>query len=90
MVSLIDARLVSNKLFGDKARIAKYAIQFRGETREDRRVVRLAGACQVFDTPAWELSAQFMHVDDGGQCFFDAEYDPVEKRLSYFTYHGYA
>lgn len=87
---LIDARLSANRLFGDKSRIATYAIQFRGEFRDGRRLVRLAGACNVHDTPPWQLSETFFNVNDGGKCYFDAEYDPLEKRLSRFDYHGYA
>lgn len=88
--ALVDARLSANKLFGNKARIATYAIQFRGEAKDGRRVVRLAGACDVHDTPPWQLSQTFFNVSDGGKCYFDAEYDPLEKRLSRFDYHGYA
>ncbi|WP_036215968.1 hypothetical protein [Massilia sp. LC238] len=88
--ALVDARLSANELFGNKARIATYAIQFRGEARDGRRVVRLAGACNVHDTPPWQLSETFFNVNDGGKCYFDAEYDPLEKRLSRFDYHGYA
>lgn len=88
--ALVEARIGANKLFGDKARIATYAIQFRGESRDGRRLVRLAGACNVHDTPRWQLSETFFNVNDGGKCYFDAEYDPLEKRLSRFDYHGYA
>lgn len=89
MVSLVDARLDSNKSFRGKTRAARYAIQFRGEAREERRIVRLAGTCSVDYTPARQLLVEFLIVKDGGECNFDAEYDPVEKRLSYFRYHGY-
>ncbi len=88
MVSLIEARVGSNTFF-DKSRSAAYAIQFRGETRGDRQIVRIAGACSLGGFPAEELSAGFVRVFDGGKCNFDAEYDPLEKRLSAFQYHGY-
>lgn len=90
MLPLVDAKIGSNKSFGDKARTAGYAIQFRGETRDGHPVVRLAGACSMETIPAWQLSSQFLNVQDGGTCFFDAEYDPESKRLSHFNYHGYA
>lgn len=87
--ALIDARIGSNRHFSRPAGIAKYAIQFRGESRNGRPAVRLAGACRIYEVFLSQLTETFIDVHDGGECYFDAEYDPVEKRLRQFKYHGY-
>jgi hypothetical protein len=73
-----------------RARLDTYTIQYQGESAGNARTVRLMGAC---DTPGMQeraLSDRFLVVDDGGKCFFDATYDPVQKRFMSLDYHGNA
>ena len=86
---LIQGEIGNNKHFYPGGAVPRYAIQFRGETRDGHHVVRLVGACNAGDKFNWKLSDQFMQVHDGGKCYFEANYLLNDKQFS-FRYHGYA
>lgn len=86
MASLFDAKLASNENFqragGDRF------FQFRGELLDNVRIIRLLGNCSQGSNSGASLSMAFLQIRDGGMCVFDAEYDPVQQRISYFRYYG--
>ena len=73
-----------------RPRLDTYIIQYQGELSDGARSVRLMGACDIHGTSERALSERFHVVFDGGKCFFDATYDPEEKRFTSWTYHGHA
>lgn len=89
MVKLVDAEIGRNKHFNPANPMSDYVVQFRGEQRNGRQIVRLAGGCRGFGENAWRLSERFDEVFDGGKCYFDAEYTPADGQFV-FSYHGYA
>jgi hypothetical protein len=70
-------------------RLDTYVIQYRGESSDGARSIRLMGACNIDGTSERALSESFHIVFDGGKCFFDATFDPEEKRFTSLTYHGH-
>ena len=84
MASLVKAEVGSSV----RARLDTYIIQYQGESSGNARSIRLMGACDVHGTSERALSERFYNVFDGGKCFFDATYDPEEKRFTSLTYHG--
>jgi hypothetical protein len=87
--TLIEGEIARNKYFYPEGTAPGYAIQFRGETLEGAQVVRLAGACNGLGKWAWRLSEQFNRVEDGGKCYFEADFRLEDRRLR-FGYHGRA
>lgn len=71
-----------------RARLDTYIIQYQGESSGGAKLIRLMGACDIHGTSERDLSERFHIVFDGGKCFFDATYDPEEKRFTSLTYHG--
>ncbi len=55
-----------------------------------RRVVRLAGACEISKGMAERIDTQFVFVRDGGECYFGAFFDMESKRLVGFGFNGVA
>lgn len=86
---LIEGEIGRNKHFYPEGTVPRYAIQFRGETLDGRQVVRLVGACIAGENHEWKLSEQFIQMDDGGKCYFDADYRLDDRQLR-FGYHGNA
>jgi hypothetical protein len=70
--------------------MSDYTVQYQGQVREGRRIVRLSGACRVFGKSANALRSEFLVVFDGGNCFFQATYDPVQRRFTEFGFNGVA
>jgi hypothetical protein len=70
--------------------LATYTVQYQGHLVDGKRLVRLAGACAAPGRTPDDLVRQWMVVFDGGDCFFDAEFDPVLTRFVSFSFHGYA
>jgi hypothetical protein len=68
-----------------------YTVQYQGQMKEGERSIRLAGACHILPgVTADDLKAHFYRMSDGGNCFFDAIYDPARHRFTSFSFHGYA
>ena len=68
-----------------------YTVQYQGQMKEGERSIRLAGACSILPgVTANDLKAYFYRMSDGGNCFFDAIYDPARHRFTRFSFHGYA
>lgn len=72
------------------AKLHRYIVQYQGTLVNGVRAIRVAGACETLGTDEARLSQAFFIVHDGGKCFFDATYDPEEKRFTAFQFHGYA
>lgn len=71
-----------------RSRLDEYVIQYQGISSDGTRSVRLMGACDTHGTSERYLSEAFHVVFDGGKCYFDAAYDPDEKRFTSLRYHG--
>jgi hypothetical protein len=68
-----------------------YTVQYQGRMKDGERSIRLAGACSILPgVTADDLKAHFYRMSDGGNCFFDAIYDPARHRFTSFSFHGYA
>jgi hypothetical protein len=68
-----------------------YIVQYQGQMKDGKRSIRLAGACSILPgVTANDLEARFYQVFDGGNCFFDATYDPSGHSYTAFSFHGYA
>jgi len=86
MASRIEAEVDSSV----RPRLDTYIIQYQGELSGSARSIRLMGACNIGRAGELDFSARFYIVSDGGECFFDAIYDPKGKRFTSLTYHGKA
>jgi hypothetical protein len=69
--------------------LESYTIQYQGTESGLKRVVSILGACEV-RVPSDLLTRQWYQVFDGGECFFEATYDPESKKLTEFFFHGRA
>ncbi len=86
IAAVLKARLAGNRHFATLT--PDHAFQFRGEIVAGKRLVRLFGYCAIgVDGPS-RLSDAFMEVRDGGQCVFDADYDPAQGRITAFSYYA--
>ncbi|WP_288380038.1 hypothetical protein [uncultured Massilia sp.] len=85
IAGLLKVRLAGNPDF-DPPR-PDQAIQFRGETVDGQRIVRLYGYCAFGHADTAYLSETFLDVRDGWRCVFDAEYDPAQQRMRSFSYY---
>lgn len=65
-----------------------YTVQYQGQLQGERRLVRLAGACETHGRTPSQLKEAFVVIFDGGNCYFDATYDPGLRRFTAFAYHG--
>lgn len=88
LVKLVVAEVGRNPNFNPEEPTSDYVVQFRGEQRDGRRLVRLAGSCRGFAGNGWMLSERFNDVADGGKCYFEADYDPADRQFR-FSYHGH-
>ncbi|MGZ5183059.1 MAG: hypothetical protein ACXWC2_21485 [Ramlibacter sp.] len=75
---------------GRRRSLDRYTVQYQGESRDGVRTVRLAGACETTGWTQERLKTAFLRVFDGGTCYFDATWDPVQGRFTGFAFHGYA
>ena len=71
-----------------RARLHEYTIQYQGVSSGGARAVRLMGACNTNGASERSLSEAFHQVFDGGKCYFDAAYDPEEKRFTSLRFNG--
>lgn len=67
-------------------RLPNYKLQYWGELTNDKRVVYLNALCTPLD--GWQT--QRVLVLDGGDCFFNLEYDPATKTFSRLSVNGEA
>ena len=67
-----------------------FIVQFQGRMLDGRRVVVLTGNC--FDNPFGRdmLDWRMSDVLDGGDCVFEATFDPARGILERFAFHGVA
>jgi hypothetical protein len=88
VVEEMAARIGAEVGLSDGARLDGYTIQYQGISSEGARSIRLMGACNTHGTSERYLSEAFYVVFDGGKCFFDAAYDPEEKRFTSLRFHA--
>ena len=86
--AVVEEMAAGLKVEAGSSRLDKYIVQYQGEASGNVRSIRLMGACDTQGAKEWEFSERFHVVFDGGKCYFDATYDPEEKRITYLTYHG--
>jgi hypothetical protein len=65
-----------------------YHVQFQGISSGKSRQVKLAGACQVNGATSAMLTRAWLIVHDGGDCYFEAIYDPATKKFLRFMFNG--
>jgi hypothetical protein len=71
--------------------VSDFYVQLQGLSENGRSIVRLSGACSLLGDDAVEsLDRAWYEVYDGGDCFFDALFDPASKRLVRFGFNGNA
>lgn len=70
--------------------ISTYTVQYQGIVVDGARLVRLSGACSVNGRTPESLRAAWMVILDGGDCYYDATYNPAAKRITSIHAHGYA
>lgn len=70
--------------------VADYTVQYQGTVVDGKRLVRLAGACSTMGRSPGDLARQWLVVFDGGNCYFDAQFDPAHERFVSFSFHGRA
>ena len=65
-----------------------YGVQFIGFERDGRRLIKANGFCnrELFA----KASSSWILVLDGGECFFEATYDPATRTIESFGFHGVA
>ena len=70
--------------------LAVYKYQFIGLAIEGERALFANAFCpsQWRDDPTWR--ANLVVVDDGGNCYFQAAYDPKTKLIIWLYVHGWA
>lgn len=69
--------------------VAGYTVQYQGVLEEGARLVRLSGACSLWGRTPEQLRADWLVVADGGDCYYDAIYDPAVKRITAIRAHGH-
>ncbi|MCB0032148.1 MAG: hypothetical protein KDE28_29765 [Anaerolineales bacterium] len=65
--------------------LPEYTRQFRGITVEDQPVLNVGYFCDVDVT---ELQMYWVMVDDGGDCYFDFNYNPATGEILHLTVNG--
>jgi len=53
----------------------QYQRQYFGFSRRGTQLIYVNGLCRTADTPYWRTN--FVSVADGGDCYYQATYDPV-------------
>ena len=65
-----------------------YYRQYGGlEIQGEKKIIRGNFMCRIFDS-SWK--SQWVHVDDGGDCFFNFMYDLKTNEIIQFMVNGYA
>lgn len=69
--------------------VGDYHVQYQGEIKDGRKLVRLMGACKSFEGQT-DMTSHWLVMMDGGTCYYQAEYDPASKTYVYFAFNGVA
>lgn len=69
--------------------VSHYTVQYQGFVAGKARMVRLSGACSLWGRKPEQLRADWLVVADGGECYYDAIYDPAVKRITAIRTHGH-
>ncbi len=70
--------------------ISAYTVQYQGVVVDGARLVRLSGACSLWGRTPESLRDGWLVIADGGDCYYDATYDPASKRITSIRAHGHA
>lgn len=70
-----------------EAHLSEYTRQFRGITIEGQPVLNVGYFC---DMDVAELQLYWVEVNDGGDCYFDFNYDPTTGEILRLTVNGEA
>ena len=80
--------------------VSAYIVQIQGRLIDGRRIVDVRGGCPQAMSQQAEMSSHLHEVDDlnwrmmdvldGGDCFFDGQFDPDAGRFIQFAFHGVA
>jgi hypothetical protein len=65
-------------------------VQYQGLVNEERKQVLLRGSCTVKEKSSATLASEWNLVLDGGNCYYEAVYDPLRKRFISFQFNGEA
>jgi hypothetical protein len=66
--------------------LARYRVQYIGIVRDGHQVIFGNFFCDVFDGADWRREPYI--VDDGGDCFFQIEFDPAAGSFSRLMING--
>ena len=69
-----------------KIKLSKYKRQYFGYSLNGKKVIYVNAFCHAF--AYWEKT--FLLVEDGGQCFFQATFDPESDKFISFNVNGEA
>lgn len=58
-----------------------YRFQYQGQEEKGRKFVFINAFCDLHDLHGINLSKNFVLVHDGGGCFFQLKYDPIEDEF---------
>jgi hypothetical protein len=64
-----------------------YTFQFQGQVDERQKIIFVNAFCI---SPPAQAKLQFVHVFDGGPCFFQVKYNPVKKEFYQLMFNGEA
>ena len=70
--------------------LSLYVKQYRGRDGRNGREVEVRGFCQTSGRSRKDLMEDFIHVLDGGDCYFQATWDVNTSRFKQFHFNGVA
>jgi hypothetical protein len=72
------------------SKLGKYKRQYYGFTAHGKKHIFLNAFCSSVFYPSDYWKSHFVLVMDGGECYFQAIYDPAEKQFTSVWVNGYA
>jgi hypothetical protein len=93
--SVADAKTKLRPYATEQARLRKsklpawneYTFQYHGREIDGHKLIYVNAFC--IDPPD-DIRKQMVFVFDGGNCFFSAYYDPINKTFTSIRFNGYA
>jgi hypothetical protein len=76
---------------GTIAKWSDYRFQYQGRsTALGRKFIYVNAFCNDWGTGQRDLARQWLEVDDGGACYFNAKYDPEQRHVYDLIVNGVA
>ena len=64
-----------------------FQVQYQGTRIDGKRIVRMVGSCRIAPG-APDMKQHWYIVNDGGNCYYSAQYDPAAQAIVYFRFNG--